>query len=569
MTWGLIVAAVVVSSGLLMVISRYFSLWIQAYTTGTGIGLISLMLMSLRKVNPKAIVQCKIMAVQAGLSNVPTAALEAQYLAGGNVQRVTSALIIAHRANVELDWDTAAAIDLAGRNILEAVQVSVIPKTINCPDPEVGRGDTLDGVAKDGIQLKVRVRVTVRTNVSQLIGGATESTVIARIGEGIVSAIGSCATYQTASIAANNDREIGKCIADSMVKVGKDGVVTIDEGKGLTTEVEWVQGMAFDKGYLSPYFVTNVERMESELDDAYVLIHEKKLSNVKDLLPLLELVAKSGKPLLIIAEDVEGEALTTLVVNQLRGTFHCCAVKSPAYGDRRKALLEDIAILTGGTAIMENLGTTLASLTLDDLGRAKRVVIGNDNTTLIEGAGKKDSIKARVTQIDNEYENSTSDYDREQLQARKAKLSGGVAKISVGGPTESEVKQKKMRFEDALNATRAAVEEGVLPGGGVGLLRASAACKPKGLSHDEAAGYNIIRRACKSPLYWIAENAGQPGSVVVETVRKGEVNYGFNAATNVYEDMIKAGVIDSTKVVRTALENAASVWPRCYSPVVP
>lgn len=364
---------------------------------------------------------------------------------------------------------------------------------------------------------------------------------------------------QVASIAANNDLEVGKCIADSINKVGKDGVVTIEEGKSLTTEVEWVQGMRFDKGYLSPYFVTDTQLMECVLDDPYILIHQNKLSNVKELLPLLELVADSGKPLLIIAEDVEGEALSTLVINRLRGTFNSCAVKAPAYGDRRKAMLEDLAIMCGGTAIMSDLGVKLEKLTLDKLGRAKQVVIDKDLTTIIEGAGKKSDINSRLAQIDKELEKSTSDYDGEQLQARKAKLSGGVSRISVGGATESEVKQKKMRFDDALSATRAATEEGILPGGGVALLRAAEASRRKGLNHDEQAGYNIVRRACRAPLQWIATNAGQPGSVVVAHVLEGQDHYGYNAATEVYEDLVKAGVIDATKVVRSALENAASV----------
>jgi len=364
---------------------------------------------------------------------------------------------------------------------------------------------------------------------------------------------------QVASIAANNDPLIGDCIADAIKTVGKDGVVTIEEGNTLATEVEWVRGMRFDRGYLSPYFVTSAARMDSVLENPFILIHEKKLSIVKDLLPLLERVAESGKPLLIIADDVEGEALTTLVVNQLRGTFQCCAVKASEYGDRRKAVLEDIAILTGGTALMEDLGVNLEKLTLDKLGRAKKVVIDKDHTTIIEGAGKSDAIKHRVAQIDNEREKSTSEYDREQLRGRMAKLRGGVAKISVGGATETEVKQKKMRFEDALNATRAAAEEGVVAGGGVALLRAATACNPKGLSHDITAGYNIIRRACRAPLYWIAANAGQNGSVVVEHVLESTGHYGYNAANDVYEDMVKAGVIDAAKVVRCALENGSSV----------
>lgn len=364
---------------------------------------------------------------------------------------------------------------------------------------------------------------------------------------------------QVATIAGNNDAQIGELVADAMDRVGKDGVVTIEEGKSMQTEVEWVEGMQFDRGYLSPYFVTDPDVMECVLEDAYILIHEKKLSNVRELVPLLEKVARAGKPLLIVAEEVEGEALATLVVNRLRGTFKCCAVKAPAYGDRRKAMLEDIAILTGGKALFENLGIKLENLGLDMLGRAKRVIVDKDNTTIVQGAGKSAEIKARIAQIEQEYEKSTSDYDREKLQERKAKLAGGVAKISVGGATEAEVKEKKLRFEDALNATRAAVQEGIVPGGGVALIRAAAACKPQGLNEGEQTGYQIVLRACRSPLTWIAENAGKDGSLACEKVAEGKGNFGYNAATDKYEDLVESGVIDPTKVVRTALENAASV----------
>ncbi|GIW98938.1 MAG: 60 kDa chaperonin 3 [Pirellulaceae bacterium] len=362
-----------------------------------------------------------------------------------------------------------------------------------------------------------------------------------------------------ARISGNQDPQVGKIVADAVERVGKDGVVTIEEGKGLETEVEWVEGMQFDKGYLSPYFVTDPQTMECVLEEPYILIHEKKLSNIRDLVPLLEKIAKTGKPLLIIAEDVEGDALATLVVNRLRGTFTACAVKAPGFGDRRKAMLEDIAILTGGKALFESLGIKLENVELTDLGRAKKVVVTKDTTTIIEGAGKTSDIKARIAQIEHEYEKSTSDYDREKLQERKAKLAGGVAKISVGGATEAEVKEKKMRYEDALSATRAAVEEGIVPGGGVALVRAAAKANREGLSDDERAGYNIVLRACRAPLTWIAENAGQDGSLVCEKVMEGTGNFGFNAATGVFEDLVKAGVIDPTKVVRTALENAASV----------
>lgn len=364
---------------------------------------------------------------------------------------------------------------------------------------------------------------------------------------------------QVAAIAANNDAQIGKCISDCIEMVGHDGVITIEEGKGLNDEVDWVQGMRFDSGYLSPYFVSDAGSMECVLDEAYVLIYEKKLSTVSEFLPLLQLIAETGKPLLIIAEGVEGEALTTLILNRMRGAFASCAVKAPGYGDRRKAMLEDIAILTGATVITEHLGITLENVTLQHLGQAQQVTIDKEGTTIVEGAGTKTAISTRVAQLTREAEESTSDYDREQLLSRKAKLTGGVAKIHVGGATESEVKEKKMRFEDALSATRAAIDEGLLPGGGVALLRAATACKPKKLNHDTTAGYNIVRRACRSPLHWIATNAGQSGSLVVQRVMEGEGHFGFNAATISYEDLVNAGIIDATRVVRCALENAASV----------
>jgi chaperonin GroEL len=363
-----------------------------------------------------------------------------------------------------------------------------------------------------------------------------------------------------ASIAANNDREIGELLAKAMEKVGKDGVITVDEGKGLSTEVEWVEGMQFDRGYLSPYFVTDPTTMTCVLEDAYILVFEKKITSVKDMVPLLESVVQQNKPLLIVAEDVEGEALATLVINRLRGTFQCCAVKAPGYGDRRKAMMEDIAILSGGQAVFEALGMKLESLPLSALGRAKKVIVDKDNTTIIEGAGKSGEIKARIEQLKREIEASTSDYDREKLEERLAKLAGGVAKVNVGAATESEMKEKKARVEDALHATRAAVEEGILPGGGVALLRAAAAVKPgEEFTHDESVGYNIVLRACRAPLTMIAENAGQDGGIVCERVVEGKGNYGYNALTDVYEDLVKAGVIDPTKVARTALSNAASV----------
>ena len=364
---------------------------------------------------------------------------------------------------------------------------------------------------------------------------------------------------QVGCIAANNDQQIGDRLAEAMEKVGKDGVITVDEGKGLTIDIEWVEGMQFDRGYLSPYFVTDSQAMECVLEDAYVLIHEKKLSNIKELLPVLEAVVNAGKPLLIVAEDIEGEALATLVINKLRGTFKVCAVKAPGYGDRRKAMLEDVAILTGGTAMFESLGQKLENLQITELGQAKKIVIDKDNTTIIEGAGKSAEIKGRIDQLRREIDNVSSDYDREKLEERLAKLAGGVAKVNVGAATESEMKEKKARVEDALHATRAAVEEGILPGGGVAILRASKSVKPEGLSSDEEVGYNIVLRACRSPLTQIAANAGQDGGIVCEKVSDLKGNNGYNAATNEYEDLVKAGVIDPTKVARTALQNAASV----------
>jgi len=364
---------------------------------------------------------------------------------------------------------------------------------------------------------------------------------------------------QVGTVASNGDTEIGRILAEAMERVGKDGVITVDEGKTLTTDVEWVEGMQFDRGYLSPYFVTDSAAMESVLEDCYVLIHEKKISNVKDLVPCLEAVVNSGKPLLIVAEDIEGEALATLVINRLRGTFNICAVKAPGFGDRRKAMLEDIATLTGGQAIFEDLGIKLENVGLGELGRAKRILVDKDNTTIIEGGGKSGDIKGRIKQIRSEIDNSTSDYDKEKLEERLAKLAGGVATVNVGAATESEMKEKKARVEDALHATRAAVEEGILPGGGVALLRASSKGNPDELSHDQQIGYNIVLRSCRAPLTAIADNAGQDGGIVCEKVVEAKGNVGYNAATNEYEDLVKAGVIDPTKVTRAALQNAASV----------
>ena len=364
---------------------------------------------------------------------------------------------------------------------------------------------------------------------------------------------------QVGTISANNDSTIGDIIAEAMEKVGKEGVITVEEARGLETQLEVVEGMQFDRGYLSPYFVTDPEGMEVRFEDAYILIQEKKISSMKDLLPVLEAVAKSGKPLLIVAEDIEGEALATLVVNKIRGTLACCAVKAPGFGDRRKAMLEDIATLTGGSLIAEELGVKLETVQLNQLGRAKRIVVDKDNTTLIDGAGKRADIEGRIKQIRAQIDETTSDYDREKLQERLAKLVGGVAVIRVGAATEIEMKEKKARVEDALHATRAAVEEGVVPGGGVALLRASAALENVRASHDEKVGINIIRKAVEGPAWWIANNAGWEGSVVVDKIRNNKGGFGFNASSEEFEDLMKAGIIDPTKVVRTALQNAASV----------
>jgi len=367
---------------------------------------------------------------------------------------------------------------------------------------------------------------------------------------------------QVATIASNNDKTIGSLIAEAMEKVGKDGVITVEESKSAETVLDVVEGMQFDRGYLSPYFVTDAERMEVVLEDALVLIHEKKISVMKDMLPLLEQVARSGKPFLIIAEDIEGEALATLVVNKLRGTLHTAAVKAPGFGDRRKAMLEDIATLTGGKAITEDLGIKLENIKLEDLGKAKKIVVDKDNTTLVEGAGKTAAIEGRIKQIRAQIEETTSDYDREKLQERLAKLAGGVAIIKVGAATETEMKERKARVEDALNATRAAVEEGIVPGGGVALLRASAALDSRNLklSGDEATGADIVRRALEEPIRQIVQNAGLEGSIVVEKIKASkDVAYGFNAESNEYVDMIQAGIIDPTKVERVALQNAASI----------
>jgi len=364
---------------------------------------------------------------------------------------------------------------------------------------------------------------------------------------------------QVGTISANNDSTIGNIIAEAMNKVGKEGVITVEEAKAMETSLEVVEGMQFDRGYISPYFVTDPEKMEAVLEDPYLLLHEKKISNMKDLLPLLEQIAKAGKPLVIVAEDIEGEALATLVVNKLRGTLKCAAVKAPGFGDRRKAMLEDIAVLTGGTAIMEDVGIKLEKLRLDDLGRAKKVVIDKDNTTLVEGAGKSSAIEGRIKQIRVQIDETTSDYDREKLQERLAKLAGGVAVIKVGAATETEMKEKKARVEDALHATRAAVEEGIVPGGGVAYLRCLPALKKMKMEGDRKIGVDIVQRALEEPIRQIAENAGKEGSVILEKVKEEKGAFGFDADKEEFTDMNEAGIIDPTKVVRLALQNAASV----------
>ncbi|NBX29843.1 chaperonin GroEL [bacterium] len=453
----------------------------------------------------------------------------------------------------------AKEIDL--EDVYENMGARMVREVASKTSDVAGDGTTTATVLAEAVFNEGLKAVVAGVNPVQMKQGIEKAVaeITAKLKEMAIPVKGKKEMAQVAAIAANNDAEIGELLAEAMDKVGKDGVITVDEGKSLKTEIEFVEGMQFDRGYLSPYFVTNPTQMQCVLDDCYILVYEKKISSVKDIVPLLEAVVNAGKPLLIVSEEVDGEALATLVINRLRGTFQVCAVKAPGYGDRRKAMLEDIAILTGATAVFENLGMKLESLGLAELGRAKKVIIDKDNTTIIEGAGKSGEIKARIEQIRREIENATSDYDREKLEERLAKLAGGVAKINVGAATESEMKEKKARVEDALHATRAAVEEGILPGGGVALLRASSQVKPKGLSDDETVGFNIVVRASRAPVTMISTNAGQDGSIVCEKVLSGSGNFGYNAATNEYEDLVKAGVIDPTKVTRTALQNATSV----------
>jgi len=424
-----------------------------------------------------------------------------------------------------------------------------------------GDGTTTATVLAEAIYREGLKNVTAGANPTSLqrgINKAVEAIVgeLARISKKVKD---SSEIAQVATVSANWDATIGQIIADAMDKVGKDGTITVEEAKSIETSLDVVEGMQFDKGYLSPYFVTNAESLEVLLESAYILIHEKKISSLKDLLPLLEKVAKSGRPLLIIAEDVEGEALATLVVNKLRGTLQVCAVKAPGFGDRRKAILEDIAVLTGGRLLTEDLGIKLESVQLEDLGRAKRVAIDKENTTIIEGEGKNTDIQGRVAQIRRQIDETTSDYDREKLQERLAKLAGGVAVINVGAATETEMKEKKARVEDALHATRAAVEEGIVPGGGVALIRAQKVLDTLALEGDEKIGLEIIRKAVEAPLRQLADNAGQEGALIVQEVRKRKGNEGYNVATDDYTDLVKAGVVDPTKVTRSALQHAASI----------
>jgi chaperonin GroEL len=424
-----------------------------------------------------------------------------------------------------------------------------------------GDGTTTATVLAEAIYKEGLKNVTAGANPTSLQRGITKAVAaitdeLAKISKKVKDRT---EIAQVATVSANWDTTIGEIIADAMDKVGKDGTITVEEAKSIETSLDVVEGMQFDKGYLSPYFVTNAEAMEVALENAYILIFEKKISSLKDMLPMLEKVAKSGKPLLIIAEDVEGEALATLVVNKLRGTLQICAVKAPGFGDRRKAMLEDIAVLTGGKCITEDLGIKLENVSLDDLGKAKRLTVDKEYTTIVEGGGKQSDIQGRVNQIRRQIEETTSDYDREKLQERLAKLAGGVAVINVGAATETEMKEKKARVEDALHATRAAVEEGIVPGGGVALIRAQKVLDSLKLTGDEEIGLQIVRRAIEQPLRTLADNAGQEGALIVQEVKKRKGNEGYNVATGEYVDLVKAGVVDPTKVTRSALQNASSI----------
>ncbi|MGQ0642160.1 MAG: chaperonin GroEL [Gemmatimonadaceae bacterium] len=455
----------------------------------------------------------------------------------------------------------AKEIELA--DSLENLGAQMVKEVATKTSDIAGDGTTTATVLAQAIFREGLKNVTAGANPMPLKRGIDRavSAVVDELKKISVPTAGKKEIAQVASISANNDKEIGDLIADAMEKVGKDGVITVEEARGIETTLETVDGMQFDRGYISPYFVTDPDKMEAVTEDALILIHDKKISAMKDLLPVLEKVAQFGKPLLIIAEDVEGEALATLVVNKLRGTLKVCAVKAPGFGDRRKAMLQDIAILTNGQVISEEVGFKLENAVISDLGKAKRIVVDKDNTTIIDGAGETDKIKGRIKEIDAAIEKATSDYDKEKLQERKAKLAGGVAVVNVGAATESEMKEKKARVEDALHATRAAVEEGIVPGGGVAFLRAQRSLKTLKLDDsDEQIGVEIVRRSLEEPIRMIAQNAGAEGSIVVEKVRSSKDDaFGYNALTDAYENLTQAGVIDPTKVARTALQNAASI----------
>ncbi len=446
-------------------------------------------------------------------------------------------------------------------DVYENMGAQLIKEVSSKTSDVAGDGTTTATVLAEAIYSEGLRNVTAGANPISLQRGIMKATeaVVAKLKEISSPVTKASEIAQVATVSANWDETIGKIIADAMDKVGKDGTITVEEAKSIETTLEVVEGMQFDKGYLSPYFVTNAESMEAIIENGYILIHEKKISSLKDMLPLLEKVARSGKPLLIIAEDVEGEALATLVVNRLRGTLNIVAVKAPGFGDRRKAMLEDIAILTGGRCITEDLGIKLENIELTDLGQAKRITVDKENTIIVEGNGTSDSIQGRVSQIRRQIDETTSDYDREKLQERLAKLAGGVAVINVGAATETEMKEKKARVEDALHATRAAVEEGIVPGGGVALIRAQSAIDGLKLSGDEATGAQIVYRAIEAPLRQLAANAGVEGALIVSEVKKQKGNGGYNVATGEYVDLIKAGIVDPTKVTRSALQNAASI----------
>ncbi|UCG30617.1 MAG: chaperonin GroEL [candidate division WOR-3 bacterium] len=453
----------------------------------------------------------------------------------------------------------AKEIDLEDR--FENMGAQMVKEVASKTSDVAGDGTTTATILAEAIYREGLKTVTAGANAMEVKKGIDKAvdSVVVGLKKLSTPIKGSTDIAQVAAISANNDETIGKLIADAMEKVGKDGVITVEEAKGMETTLDVVEGMQFDRGYLSPYFITNPERMEAVLEDAYILLYEKKISAMKDLVPLLEKVAQKGRPIVILSEEVEGEALATLVVNKIRGTLSCAAVKAPGYGDRRRAMLEDIGVLTGGKLISEDIGIKLENVQISDLGRAKRITIDKENTTIVEGAGKKDDIQARIGQIKNEIEETTSDYDKEKLQERLAKLAGGVAVLNVGAATEVAMKEKKARVEDALHATRAAVEEGIVPGGGVAFIRALPDLEKMKLAGDQQIGIQIVRRALEEPTRQLAANAGKEGSVIVEHVKKDKLNVGYNVMSEKFEDMVEAGIIDPTKVSRTALQNAASI----------